>query len=154
MTFAHDFSDHVAGPSQDDGLTAGDLRIALVRCVRRIRAERSVHELNDGQCSVLATLDRHGSMTPRELADHDGVRPPSMTRAIAVLYGIGLVRRQDDPRDGRRVLIHLTGSGAQALEDIRRRRNIWLESRLADLSAADRAVLARATELLTRIADS
>lgn len=131
-----------------------DLRIALVRSVRRIRAERSVHELNDGQCSVLATLDRHGPMTPRELADHDGVRPPSMTRVVAALHDLGLVRRQDDPRDGRRVLIHLTVAGTQALQDIRHRRNVWLEGRLADLSAADRAVLARATQLLTWIADS
>jgi DNA-binding MarR family transcriptional regulator len=154
MTYANDFSHRPPGMPRESATVAADLRIALVRSVRRIRAEKSVHELNDGQCSVLATLDRYGPMTPRELADRDGVRPPSMTRVIAALNDLGLVCRQDDPQDGRRVLIQLTGSGAQALREIRNRRNVWLEHRLADLSTDDLAVLIRATELLTRIADS
>jgi DNA-binding MarR family transcriptional regulator len=159
MTFAHDSSDHDpsdrgSGPSREWPVTAADLRAALLRSVRRIRAESSGHELNDGQCSVLGNLDRHGAMTPRELADRDGVRPPSMTRVIAALDELGLVRRYDDPRDGRRVLIDLTETGAESVREIRRRRNAWLDQRLAALSEDDRAVLARATELLRMIAES
>ncbi|MEJ2579530.1 MAG: MarR family transcriptional regulator [Kineosporiaceae bacterium] len=132
---------------------AAELRVALVRSVRRIRAEKSDRDLGDGQYSVLAVLDRHEAMTPRELADHEGVRPPSMTRTLASLVELGLVARADDPRDGRQVLVRLTEAGRDTIRDTRRRRDAWLARRLAELSAEDRAVLARAAELLGRLAE-
>jgi DNA-binding MarR family transcriptional regulator len=157
MTSADDISapnqNSSPGPREEGSSLTPDLRIALSRCVRRIRAEKSVHELNDGQCSVLATLEQHGPLTSRELADHEGVRPPSMTRIVTALTELGLVRRADDPRDGRQILVQLTEDGSATLSQTRHRRHVWLDRHLAALSAEDRAVLVRATELLNRIAD-
>jgi DNA-binding MarR family transcriptional regulator len=145
----------VPRPSQLRPATlAAELRVALMRSVRRLRATKSDRELSDGQYSVLAVLDRHGPLTPRELADHEGVQPPSMTRTVAALTGLGLVRRTDHPVDGRQVLVHVTEAGAATVRETRRRRDVWLARRLAELSADERAVLARATDILRRIADS
>jgi DNA-binding MarR family transcriptional regulator len=140
-------------PSVGDSLAA-DLRIALMRAVRRLRAERADAELSDGHYSVLAYLDRNGPSTPRQLATFERVQPPSMTRTIAALVDGGFAVRTDHPRDGRQVLVSLTVTGRRTVQETRRRRDGWLTRRLADLDPGDRAVLSTATDILRRIADS
>src|SRR3954449_3246103 len=136
------------------GLQAAELRISLMRVARRLRAEKSDQELTDGQFSVLALLDRKGPLTPRALADFERVQPPSMTRTLAGLLSRGLIDRAGDPSDRRQVIVRLTGSGTLAVQETRRRRDAWLARRLADLEPQERAVLAEASEILRRIADS
>ena len=133
---------------------AADLRVALLRCTRRIRAEKSDLELSDTQYSVLSVLDRIGPLTLRELADHERVQPPSMTRAVNGLADRGLAARSDHPLDGRQVLVAVSEAGRAELRETRRRRDAWLARRLAELDPADRAVLAAAKDVLRRIADS
>jgi DNA-binding MarR family transcriptional regulator len=133
---------------------AADLRIALMRAVRRLRAERAEAELSDSQYSVLAYLDRHGPSTPRQLAGFERVQPPSMTRTLAALVDGGFAVRAGHPQDGRQVLVALTDAGRHTVRETRRRRDGWLTRRLADLDPDERAVLTAATYLLRRIADS
>jgi DNA-binding MarR family transcriptional regulator len=137
-----------------NGLQAAELRISLLRVARRLRAEKSDQELSDSQYSTLAALDRLGPMTPRALAEHERVQPPSITRILAGLLERGLVDRSSDPVDGRQVIVRLTEPGALAVKETRRRRDAWLARRLAELDPNERAVLARASEILRRIADS
>ncbi len=133
---------------------AADLRVALMRTVRRLRVEKDDADLSDGQYSVLALLDRHGAATPRELADLERVQPPSMTRTLAGLTDLGLVTRTADPADGRQVIVQLTEAGRSTVHATRRRRDAWLARRLADLTPEERETLARAGAILRRIADS
>src|SRR4249919_1177375 len=139
---------------QGPATLAADLRVALLRCTRRIRAEKSDLEVSDTQYSVLAVLERKGPLTLRELADHERVQPPSMTRAVNGLAERGLATRSDHPTDGRQVLVGVTEAGRSELRETRRRRDAWLARRLAALDPADRAVLAAAKDVLSRIADS
>lgn len=131
-----------------------ELRVSLMKVTRRLRAEKSDTELTDSQMSVLAVLDRRGPLTPRALADFERVQPPSMTRTLAALTERGLVDRAPDPADGRQVIVRITGSGAAAVTATRRQRDAWLAQRLADLDPEERAVLARASQILRRLADS
>ena len=142
------------GPGTGPAVLAAELRVALMRAVRRLRAEKSDADLTDGQYSVLAVLDRLGPKTPGELAAYERVQPPSMTRTIAALAELGLVTRTEHPADRRQVLVALTGAGAATVRETRRRRDAWLARRLADLTPAERDVLAQAAEILRRIADS
>ena len=142
------------GSRTGPALLAAELRVALMKAVRRLRAEKSDADLTDGQYSVLAVLDRLGPRTPGEIAAHERVQPPSMTRTVAALAGLGLVTRTEHPADRRQVLVALTDSGAATVRETRRRRDAWLARRLAALTPADRDVLARAAEILRRIADS
>jgi DNA-binding MarR family transcriptional regulator len=135
-------------------LQAAELRVSLMKVTRRLRAEKSDQELTDGQYSVLALLDRKGPLTPRALAEHERVQPPSITRTLAGLLARGLVNRVGDPKDGRQVIVRLTEPGTLAVQETRRRRDAWLARRLADLNPNERAVLAEASEILRRIADS
>jgi DNA-binding MarR family transcriptional regulator len=137
-----------------NGLQAAELRVSLLRVARRLRAEKSDSELSDSQYSTLAVLDRVGSLTPRALAEYERVQPPSMTRTLAGLLDRGLVDRSPDPLDRRQVIVRLTEPGALAVKETRRRRDAWLARRLAELHPKERAVLAEASEILRRIADS
>jgi DNA-binding MarR family transcriptional regulator len=133
---------------------AAELRVALLRSARRLRAEKSDADLSDGQYSVLALLDRDGPLTPGELAGHERVQPPSMTRTLATLADLGLVSRDEHPADRRQVLVTLTAEGTATLRETRRRRDAWLARRLAELTPAERVTLAAASDILRRIAAS
>ncbi|KQX62780.1 hypothetical protein ASD06_12165 [Angustibacter sp. Root456] len=133
---------------------AVELRHAIMRASRRVRQERSVDDVTPGQYSVLAGLDVHGPLTPREIAAHEKVQPPSMTRTITALEELGLVSRTDHPTDGRQVLVALTPEGSTVVRETRKRRDAWLAKRLAELSPDERDTLARAAEILQRMAES
>jgi DNA-binding MarR family transcriptional regulator len=131
-------------------LLANDLRLACMRISRRVRFE-STDAVAPHQFSVLARL-AEAPRTPRELAGIEKVSAPSMTRTVAGLVERGLVSRQDDPTDGRQVILSLTPAGQTLLKDTRRRRDQWMATRLQSLSVEERETLARASEILLRVA--
>jgi DNA-binding MarR family transcriptional regulator len=141
-------------PRSGAAALATELRIGLMRATRRLRAEKSDADLSDGQLSVLALLEREGPSTPREIAQHERVQPPSMTRTLTALLDLGLVTRTEHPADRRQVLVAVTEQGAATVRETRRRRDAWLTRRLAALTTEEREVLARATQILKEIADS
>ncbi|WP_164545146.1 MarR family winged helix-turn-helix transcriptional regulator [Antribacter gilvus] len=130
----------------------GDLRVALVRISRRLRAQRGEADLPEGQFGVLTVLHKHGEMSPGSLAEHERVRPPSMTRAVNALAEIGLVEKVEHATDKRQVVVRLTPAGIKEVEVTRRRRDAWLTQQLSTLTEEELDVLARAGELLSRIA--
>jgi DNA-binding MarR family transcriptional regulator len=125
-----------------------------MRTSRRLRQERSTDDVTPGQYSVLAVLDRHGPCTPRELAAHEKVQPPSMTRTVGALADLGLVGRTEHPTDGRQVLVALTEQGRVVVRETRQRRDAWLARRLAELTPAERGALAEAAAILQRVAQA
>ncbi len=141
-------------PPATDTALASALRLAVMRLARRMRSERADTALTLTQLATLATLERHGPLTPRELAAAERVTPPSMTRIAASLEGAGLATRTDHPSDGRQVLLAASPAGVALLREDRRRRDAWLSQRLRELDPADRDVLRRAAELLDRLAGS
>ena len=138
-------------PGTGASALAAELRVALMRSVRRIRAERAEDALPDSQYSVLALLERMEPTTPGALADAEHVQPPSMTRTIAALVEAGVVERRAHPQDRRQVLVETTQAGRELLQATRRRRDQWLTKRLAQLSPHERAVLAEAAAILRRV---
>jgi DNA-binding MarR family transcriptional regulator len=139
-------------PTRTDPALASGLRLAVMRLARRMRQQRSDSSLTLSQLAALATLERHGPLTPGELAAHEKVQPPSMTRLVAALEAAGVVTRAPHPTDGRQVLVALAPDGAALLREDRRRRDAWLTRRMADLPPEDLEVLARATVVLDRLA--
>lgn len=141
----------------DPGL-ATSLRISVSRLARRMRAERVAQglqpELSDTQLAALAALEKHDGMTPGELADHEKVQPPSMTRVVAALEGRGLVRRTPHPTDRRQAVLTVTDQGRDFVQQVRQLREAWLALRLQELSPQERAVLQAAIPLLARLSQS
>jgi DNA-binding MarR family transcriptional regulator len=133
---------------------AHDLRLATMRLARRLRQQRADHGLPLGQLSVLATLDRCGPLTPGVLAQHEQVRPPSMTKVLANLSEGGYVDRTPDPTDGRQQLVSLTDRARTLLYEDRRRRDEWLAEHLLGLDREQRTALRAALPVLEVLADS
>ena len=133
---------------------SSELRVGVIRLARRLRAELTDTTLSLNQLAVLGTLDRHGMMTPGELAAHEKVQPPSMTRIVAALEERGLVTRTPHPTDGRQVLLTNTPEATALLRADRRRKDAWLAKRLSELTAEERETLHRAAQILERVAQS
>ena len=125
-----------------------DLRSAVLQLARRIRRERSDEAITLSEFAVLGALSHHGPMTPRRLADHEQVQPPSMTRTLANLTTKGCVIKTAHPTDKRRVLVTLTAVGEAMVNETRNRRTAWLSRRLAKLDPEQRAVLADAARII------
>jgi DNA-binding MarR family transcriptional regulator len=123
------------------------LRHAIARSARRLRQEAGT-DLSPSLSAALATIDRHGPLTPSELAARERVQRPTITRVVGRLEESGLVARAADPADRRSALITVTPAGRALLEAGRTRKDAFLSERLEALSAADRATLARAAALL------
>ena len=77
--------------------------MAIVRTARRLRQEAAGAgtELTPTAASALATVERHGPLTPSELAEIERIKRPTATRTLRVLEEAGLVDRAPDPADGR-----------------------------------------------------
>jgi DNA-binding MarR family transcriptional regulator len=104
---------------------------------------------------VLARLEREGPATTSGLAAAERVRPQSMAQTVTDLEADGFVSRAPDPVDRRQVTIALTEQGQAALAEDRARREGWLANAIeTELTPEEQDVIARAVQLLDRVAQS
>jgi DNA-binding MarR family transcriptional regulator len=131
---------------------ASALRVLLGRLRRQLQDASAVGELTSAQASALARLAVNEPTSTSALAGAERVRPQSMAATLAVLEKQALVRREDDPGDGRRQLIFLTPAGRKYAQGARASREEWLTRALAErLTEAELAVVNEAMVLLDRI---
>ena len=136
----------------DTAALAHDLRLAVMRFSRRLRTQRVDTSVTLTHLAALSTLKRHGPMSPGELAAHERVQPPSMTRVVVALASRGLITRTPHPTDGRQVVIALTPGADELLDREARAREAWLSGQLQQLSAEERAVLREAAVIMDKLA--
>ncbi|MGW5383738.1 MarR family winged helix-turn-helix transcriptional regulator [Nocardia sp. NPDC003963] len=110
-------------------------------------------ELRPAHYAVFRYLDPAGSRVG-ELAEAAGMTQQSMGELVGQLEGVGLVRRQVDPRDRRARLVVCTEAGRSALE-LAGERLARTEDRIrADMGEAGalelRRLLARVTAVLEK----
>jgi DNA-binding MarR family transcriptional regulator len=130
------------------------LRMAIVRTARRLRQEAAGAggtELSPTAAAALATVDRHGPLSPSELAEVERIKRPTATRTLRQLEEAGLVDRTPDPADGRGALVSVNAAGRERLRRLRGRKNAYLARRMRDLPAEDVEALERAAGILERI---
>jgi DNA-binding MarR family transcriptional regulator len=132
---------------------AAHLRTAIVRTARRLRQEAAAETsgLTPTSVAALATIERHGPLTPSELAQRERVQRPTVTRMLARLEDDGIVQRAADPTDGRSFLVSLTPKGLELLHEVRTRKDAYLAQRLRELSDEERAALDRAADVLEHL---
>jgi DNA-binding MarR family transcriptional regulator len=129
---------------------AAHLRVVVARTARRLRQEAG-SDLSPSQTSALAAVDRHGPLTPSELAACERIQRPTATRVLARLEEAGWVTRAADPEDRRSSLVSITPEGRALLEKLRTRKDAFLAQRLAKLDAEELATLERAADILERV---
>jgi DNA-binding MarR family transcriptional regulator len=152
MSYANDMPTVQMAARSDAGL-ASELRLSVMRLRRRLSNERHPdNPLSMGAMAVLGCLYRNGDLTVGELAAHERIQPPSMTRIVNALEQGGYVARRAHETDGRQVMVVLTDQGREMLRADRARRDAWLACRLRDLSPDERDTLRLAAPLLERLA--
>jgi DNA-binding MarR family transcriptional regulator len=129
---------------------ASRLRLAVARTARRLRQEAG-GGLSPTLTSALASIERHGPLTPSELADRERIKRPTATRLIGTLEESALVARTPDPGDRRSALIAITPEGRDLMRTLRTRKDAYLAQRLRKLSPSERETLDRAADLLERL---
>ncbi|HEX6458326.1 MAG TPA: MarR family transcriptional regulator [Thermoleophilaceae bacterium] len=126
------------------------LRLAITRTARRLRQEADAG-LSPSLTAALATLERHGPLTPSRLAEVERIQRPTVTRLVATLEEDGLVTREPDPDDRRVSHIRITKEGRALVKKLRSRKNAYLSRRLRNLDDEELETLERATTILERI---
>ncbi|TWD79240.1 DNA-binding MarR family transcriptional regulator [Kribbella amoyensis] len=153
MSYANDMPSVVAQQVKSDVGLASALRSSTLRLSRQIRRQREEgHDLTANQLGVLGALAKHEAMTLGELAAHEQVKPPSMTRIVSNMEEAGLVVRRPHETDKRQILVELTESAHALIAANRRRRDEWLQTKLKQLTPEERDILRKAAPVLERLA--
>jgi len=143
-----------AGVVRDVNEVAVALRLAVGMLVRKLKQVPAADDLTLAETSALSRLDRGGPATSSDLAKLDRISPQSMGATIAALERRGLVVRQRDPADGRRIVLSVSETGRQVVNDRRSARTERIAAALrAGFTAAELDQLLAAAPLLERLAE-
>jgi DNA-binding MarR family transcriptional regulator len=135
-----------------DTVTVADaLRPVLLRVGRELRREARAVGISPEQVSLLVAIKYAPGTGIRDLAAHERISAPALTKHVDRLERDGLVVRTPSPSDGRRIGLALTDEGQRLLRRVRSRRTAWLATRLRGLDADELAAVEAAIEPLSRL---
>lgn len=116
-----------------------DVDYQVTRLVRKVRVRTigrlaEIHEDLDYNSLVMfiAIADVPEGVRAADLADALHVHKSTISRAVAALERMSLVRRSPDPDDGRAQVITADPAGRERLEAYRRQSHEWLAQLLSD----------------------
>ena len=124
--------------------TAERLRPVLLRLARELRREVHSSDLAGHELALLALVERNPGIGVSKLAELERVSKPAISGKVERLVELGLVRRAE-AGDRRCVNLTVTAAGRKVLRDVRKRRNAWLDVRLAQLTPSSRRAIDNAT---------
>jgi DNA-binding MarR family transcriptional regulator len=134
--------------AQNAEALADQLHSAAIHLLRQLRKEDDASGLSAPRLSALSVVVFGGPLTLGALARAEQVRPPTMTRIVTGLEKDDLVKRKDDPRDGRLTHIEATAKGNKVLAAGRARRVARLAGAIGKLNRAQLAELRRGVQLV------
>jgi DNA-binding MarR family transcriptional regulator len=122
---------------------------------RRLRRELPpVRGVSRSAVQVLRIASRGPAPSPSDVAQRLRMTSSNVAAALRELESAGLVRRERDPDDGRRVQLSLTAAGADAVSCVHAERDTWLGRAIdALLDDEELRTLLRAGELMQRLAE-
>jgi DNA-binding MarR family transcriptional regulator len=142
-----------AAESDLTGLAA-EVRTEIARLAYHLRTPATRSGITPTRLAALAALARHpDGLRQGDLAELMNISAPSMTRLVEIMCEAGWIARTRDPEDGRALLLVLSPVGQQTLDMLRRESASVLSAGLADLTAAERAVVEAAVPVLRKLAD-
>ncbi len=129
---------------------AGKLHSTAIHLLRRVRVEDAVSGIGPARLSALSVVVFGGPISLNDLARAEQVRPPTMSRIVDALEKEGLARKTINQQDRRAVVIEATPTGANVLQQGRKRRVRALAKSLSRLKGAERAEIERAVQAIQR----
>jgi DNA-binding MarR family transcriptional regulator len=123
---------------------AEHLHFAALHLLVFLRQEDEAAGITASRLAALSAIVFEGPIALGDVARIQQVKAPTMTRLVAALERQGLVKRQDDPADGRSVKLSAT----------RRGRELMLAARQRRLNRLALAMQTLDRDALSRVADS
>jgi DNA-binding MarR family transcriptional regulator len=109
--------------------------------------------INRTQRKVLIVIDRLPGVTMTQISQMSGLEKGSFTAVADKLIGMGLVKRERDPSDRRKILLRPTDRGAALTRILIQNAEAHLEKKLSRLDEAERRELMDAFSILCRVAN-
>lgn len=133
---------------------AESLHERFSRLTRQLRSMELPPGMTPERLSALSTITGHEPISVTSLAEHEKVRPATMSRMVSSLEADGYVRRLHDKTDGRGVLVAVTAKGRRFYARSQRQRLMQLADALSQLPSSQLTAMQRlsaALEELTNI---
>ncbi len=137
----------------DDSEAAARLRIAVARLSRRLKPTAAAGTLTTTEVDVLATVTRCGPIKLSALAVIAGLNPTMLSRVVARLEDLELLRRLGDDTDRRVARAEVTPAGRQLHARIRSERTDLLSRQLELLDDPERRAVLAAIPALELLAE-
>jgi DNA-binding MarR family transcriptional regulator len=127
------------------------LHSAAIHLLRRLRRADAATGLNAPRLSALSVIVFAGPLTLGKLAETEQVRPPTMTRIVHALEEQRLIRKGQDEKDRRTILLTATEKGRRLLLAGRARRVAALAGKIESLTSAEQHILSEALAILEKL---
>lgn len=125
-----------------------DVIPAVMRTIRKnLRAQRDP-DLSLPEFRGLAFINRNPGCALNELAEHVGLEAPSASKLVENLVQRGLVKRDADPADRRRVRLLLLARGQRSINTAFEHTRQFLAEQLTHLSVEDGLIVMQAMQIL------
>ena len=102
------------------------------------------------QFSILMQLHHRGAFSMSEVSGRFEITPAAASQLVDKLVQGGLVQREEDPKDRRAKLLYLTDKGRDLIQRGTQERYRWVDALGEKLSAAERAKVSEALEMMTK----
>lgn len=109
--------------------------------------------VNRTQRKVLIVIDRLPAVTMTQISQLSGLEKGSFTAVADKLIAMGLVKRERDPEDRRKILLRPTREGAAITHRLIQNAEAHLEKKLSKLDDSERRELFDAFVVLSRYAE-
>jgi DNA-binding MarR family transcriptional regulator len=128
----------------------GALASRFARLVEQLGGDTAAAKAMGQQRDLLAAVDAVSGGTLNHVAARVKRGAPAVSRAVDALVRLGLVDRQPDPENRRRLQLRLTEAGRNRLAQPPVADNS-LEGRIAKLAHSEQRALERGIEILERL---
>ena len=132
------------------GSSPSALAARFARIVERLGGDMAAAKAQGQQRELLAAVERAEPATLNQIASRVKRGAPAVSRAIDALVRAGLVDRQPDPDNRRRLALRLTDGGRQRLHSPPAT-DASLEGRIGKLAHSELRALERGFEILERL---
>jgi DNA-binding MarR family transcriptional regulator len=120
----------------------------VMRVIRKEFRSQRDPELTLPEFRSLAFINRTGGCSLNEVADHIGLEAPTTSKLVDNLVKRGVISRQEDPGDRRRVRLQISPMGKKSIDIAFDHTRKFLATRLAHLTDKERQGVVLATEIL------
>jgi len=130
------------------------LRIAILKLARHIRKQNEAMPYSQTELNIIGHLDRLKTALPSQLSALENISAQAVSQNLNNLETNGIIIRQTDATDKRKVIIMLSEYGQEKLIALRQQRDAWfLQSITTKLNASEIEQLIGSAALYQKLTD-